>query len=212
LQHVSPVPFVAEIETPTFLALVTRYLPGTSLASLSDPTDQLRRYRQCSRFLRAISRYVTEEEAAAMQKKSASYHLLTLPMITLASLVNTPEHASLILRGVVRFLTGLPSMRREPITLVHGDLHVKNIILSAGKTYITDFEQTTFTFSMLEPATTLSSIRNSREFLRKLSRSVPCTPQFRTLLAHCSIFNLTSHLPTENRRHYADMLKYAIEE
>lgn len=201
---VFPVPYVETIEQKSCLGLVTDYVKGRPLSSVGHVSSQVSSYLRCVDYLRRC------RPVSAIPTKHWVYILLALPFITAAALINSPGNAVEILKGVVKILTNLSALAKSrDLVLVHGDLHLDNIILSGRKFHLTDFEQSVFTYPQLELITTLSSIRNPAGFLSAVQRLLPHTPSTSALLAYNSIYNLTGHLPAANMAHYAKLLRLA---
>lgn len=204
---VSPVPFVEDITSPSYVGFVTRYIDARPLSTVvKSVKSQLRIYDRCLKYLSTVNASCHPE----IPVKGLSYLFLILPLITLTAIINSPKHAGLILRGCLHVLLGLPSLFSLPsLMFVHGDLHHKNILLAGNKIYLTDFEQAVFTFPRMEIITTLSSIRNGGRFNELLLSRLDFSSPDRVLLAYNSIYNLTSQLPAQNISHYTRLLTLA---
>ena len=129
----------------------------------------------------------------------------------------TSRERRLILRAAYELLVNAYVMfSQKNITLVHGDLHVENILVDSNRITVLDMGQLMRTFSEYEYVTTFSSIRNKELFNQTLLGRFTQVEdanslRYRLLLIIlCSLHNLTSGAPQKNNDWYLYLLRYGL--
>lgn len=220
LRKISIPEYKGMVENDKQLVLLTEYVVGTPLRLVKDVDHQFEVYKNSIEFLRAIGKFVSYNQKKKITVKSMAHFQKIYPIILVVALIKHPKLVKNLISGVPVFIKQLIQGNKDPkVVLVHGDLHLENILLSEKKVWILDMEQTMFSYPIYEKVTALSSLRNTAK-LRELllydvlfqcSRRYSLRRLFKSLLVNCSTHNLTSNLPDKNIRLYTKLLQLGVQ-
>jgi len=201
--------------TPTHFCVVTLSASGNSLSQAS-PSALLTLHKYSTAYLH----YAYSElwkKMSFIPYKGRRFYISTLPLITFLAFWSHPRERRLILRAAYELLVNAYIMfSQKNITLVHGDLHVENILVDSNQITVLDMGQLMRTFSEYEYVTTFSSIRNKELFNQTLLGRFTQVEdanslRYRLLLIIlCSLHNLTSGAPQKNNDWYLYLLRYGL--
>lgn len=145
--------------------LISQYIRGTTIAHLDNSKKQWAIHVRCVKFLNLLANECTQAEKEQITVKSAYDFLFLYPFLLMASILRHPEFTLKLIRGIPIFLSGIPQLlRMKPTSLVHGDLHPRNILVSGNRYYILDLEQVRFCYPEYESVIALSLKGNSADF------------------------------------------------
>jgi len=139
------------IENRNTLSVIYEYIDGKSLEDLS-LKNQILYLTKVEYFIREAGKKISVNNKFVV-KKSASYYLQLLPVISLALIIKSPENTFNIVRSSSEiFLLGIKQLNSK-LVLNHGDFSPDNFIVKGTKIYITDPENMSFTLPGFDLAT-----------------------------------------------------------
>lgn len=149
-----------------------------------------------------------------MRKKAGIWFLVTITPVTLLAIFKNKKDIVLILKSIPVFFLGIWSLTKEPIGLVHGDLHGNNILVS-GEFFVLDWAQSMKSYRLWELISIISTPRNDpkiRQYYWKQIKKIVQTKRaaVRTMLIYSTLFNLISKQDLENKRLYRSILKKTL--
>lgn len=160
---------IKEIDNGTSLIGVVEYVEGSSLSSLSTE-QQVEQYTHVLEYLASASDFVIKDNTT-IAKRSAFNTLRLLPVYTALSLYWHPKQIINLLKLITFYFLNLKAvLSSNELRLAHRDLHLDNIIIKSGKTYIIDLEYMVLATKYADLAGTmrLESHRN-KDFVYKLA-------------------------------------------
>ncbi len=149
-----------------------------------------------------------------MRKKAGIWFLLTIIPLTFLAIIKNKKDITLILKSIPVFFRGILFLMKEPVGLVHGDLHGNNILVS-GEFFILDWAQSMKSYRLWELIAIVSTPRNDpkvRHYYWKQIRKIAQTKRLavRTMLTYSTLFNLISKQDPETKRLYRSILKKTL--
>lgn len=139
LQAFSSVKLLATDKNKNYLTVLTEYFDGENLSG-QNVHEQIRVYLQSLRFLNTLENLLSAKEKSGITTRGEISFLLSYPVIACLALVRHPQNIGIILQGGVAVMRSIPALfkRRHLTTLVHQDLHTKNIMVRAASVKIID--------------------------------------------------------------------------
>ncbi len=136
------VSFVKEEKT---FSIIFKYIEGTNLETLSaEIKSEL--LSNIAKKLHGLSKKLTKNELIIFPKRSLSFYILTLPIITVCSLTLLRFHYfGKILEYFKGALVNVFDKNNLNLELSHRDLNPNNVIIKGNKVYLTDNEGMVFT-------------------------------------------------------------------
>jgi len=172
----SPVRIPAFIDariTHNRVLLITQCIRGKPIGPALHPKKQWHIYSLCVSYLRELSLACTSAQKKNITVKSGYDFLFLYPFLLLAAIARHPEFTARLLGGIPVFARGLPHLlHMHPTTLVHGDLHPRNVLASGGRYYLVDLEQVRFCYPEYESVVALSLKGNSSEFKKLVMKDL----------------------------------------
>lgn len=157
--------------------LLIEWIEGKTLESYSDK-KVFDGYFLISRYLDFLSDHVSKNELKNISIRTGIHYIFLYPLLLIKALASNFKSRGVILRGIPSYLNMvLPLVLNKKLSLVHRDLHFKNIIVSDGKLYIIDFQLLTYTYKIYEYVSTLrycwDKNRLKRQFYNQVLNLIP---------------------------------------
>ncbi|QQG47189.1 MAG: phosphotransferase [Candidatus Woesebacteria bacterium] len=218
LRQVSTPGFIESIDKNNQLILIAEYIEGKKVSELKSTEKQLLYLNICQEYIKWIGDNIPPKERKLIRDKSKLKFLYYYPLIFAAAFIKRPDLRSILLKSVHTFISGVPMFLKFESRLVHGDLHVQNIITKGKKIYILDTEIMMYTFPVYEQIVSFASFRNSyslqKKILDSLIRKAKKNKEFKillkSLLIHNSTYDLTGNVPNKVVEKSRENIKLAI--
>jgi hypothetical protein len=157
--------------------LLIEWIEGKTLESYSDK-KVFDSYFLVSRYLDFLSNHILKSELKSISTRTGVHYIFLYPLLLIKALLSNFKSRDVILRGIPSYLKMiLPLLFNKKLSLVHRDLHFKNIIVSEGKLYIIDFQLLTYTYKVYEYVSTLrycwDKNRLKRQFYNQVLNLIP---------------------------------------
>jgi thiamine kinase-like enzyme len=206
----------AVVRTRDSFIILTSFVKGRKLLEYPSVRTQFETYLRAKSYIQFLGGYASNDEKAAIGEKKIPQFMFQFPMILAASIFQRPKLGIDSIRGALYWIMSTSFSKGKNTTLVHGDLHPENIIVSNKQTTIVDVEQTLFTYPEYEVISGLSSVIAPLGFLQMLSKHyIESDIYSRKMLGlcavECSIHNLTSPLSSRHINRYHSMLLQGID-
>lgn len=216
MQLVSTPDFICSVKEKNRQILLTEYFKGKPLIKTPNIEKLTRTHQLCVEYLRFLGKRCTEKERSIISRRSPKDFILIYFLVLSMAILKRPYLTKDLLKGFLVFVSGIPALSfYHSEVLVHGDLHLENIIVSGKKVKIFDMEQSVFTFPQYEYITTLMCKNNPELFSQKIFGSLlkdyKQKKLIRTLLIKCATHYLTGNLSTTKVLLYRKMLQLGIE-
>lgn len=202
LKEISTPKFIESIEKNNQLILIEEYIEGKKVSEIKSIKIQLKFLEICQEYIQWIGDNIPTNEKGRIRDKSRFKFLYYYPLIFTAAFIKRPNLRTTLLKSVRTFISGIPMFLKYESKLVHGDLHVQNIITRGKKIYILDTEIMMYTFPVYEQIVSLASFRNSnslrKSILNELTKEAKNNKDFKklfkSLLVHNSTYDLTGNV------------------
>lgn len=150
LQEISIPNYFGFMKVNNKLGLFTEFVKGSALTN-SNPYKQYNYMQKCIEYLGFLGSHLTPLEKSLISQGNILDKLLVYPLFLVVALIKRPQLAKYLLKGFLIVIKSTPAiLKHEENTLIHGDLHPRNIIISNKQVKILDLEQTTFSYPMYE--------------------------------------------------------------
>jgi peptidoglycan/xylan/chitin deacetylase (PgdA/CDA1 family)/thiamine kinase-like enzyme len=159
---------IKEIDNGTSLIGIIEYIDGSSLNEATTD-EKIEQYVKVLDYLTNATEFI-QKESKILGKRSALDNLKLLPIYFGVRALWHPKQLLSLLKLTVFYVLNIRAlMTSEKLILAHRDLHLENIIVSAGKIYLIDLEYLILStkYSDLAGTMRLESNRN-KEFVQKL--------------------------------------------
>lgn len=159
---------IKEVDNGTSLIGIIEYIDGSSLNEATTD-EKIEQYVKVLDYLTNATEFI-QKESKVLGKRSALDNLKLLPIYFGVRAFWHPKQLLSLLKLTVFYVLNIRAlMTSEKLILAHRDLHLENIIVSAGKIYLIDLEYLILStkYSDLAETMRLESNRN-KEFVQKL--------------------------------------------
>ncbi len=206
------------IESKSTLVMFLEYVDGKEATNVAEKS-KISILLECIEYLHFIGSKLTPEEIKIVSKRSLSYYLFLYPALLAVAILRRPSQFKTLICGAFFLLLSLPNWcSAELKTLVHRDLHLKNILVSKNRIYLIDFQRCVYTSPLVEFATTLPTIWEDKKLrnqllnylLKNYINSASERNFFRGLIINFSTHGLTGNLPDRNIKRFMNFLKFGI--
>lgn len=155
-------------EKNSSLLILLEFVDGVVASDLTDQ-KKIATYLMVFDFLGYIGGKMTTEEKNQISKRTPWHYIFLYPLLLCKSLLTHPRAAGSLLRAMPLFLQSIPIMiRGHQSSLVHRDLHLRNILYSQKKITLIDLQFCVFTNSLYELVTTVRYRWNKDTFYKLL--------------------------------------------
>lgn len=159
--------------------LITSYEDKDTLLSLVEFVDgevvdnysakeKIKLYIKITDFFNYLGNKLTAEERNQISVRKSFNYIALYPFLVIKAIITYPLSIKYVLRGMVTFLRYIPIIINDSkISLIHRDLHFKNILRGKNGYVLIDFQQMVFSEPLHELITTLRyfwSGKNGSEF------------------------------------------------
>ncbi|MEN9389788.1 MAG: hypothetical protein RLY61_872 [Candidatus Parcubacteria bacterium] len=160
---------IKELETHGKLIGIIEYIDGHSL-NTATAEEKIEHYTKVLEYLTNASDFISTGNTTLASRRAVD-SLKLLPAYVLLSAYWHPKQILNLLTLTLFYLVNLRSvLSSKKLVLAHRDLHLENIVISAGKTYLIDLEYMVMDIAYTDLAGTmrLESNRN-KAFVQQLS-------------------------------------------
>lgn len=157
--------YLDSFKSTSEVTLIMEKIDGKSLGSTKSPKKQFEIFAKCIEFLKEINKKLTPTERKTISTKTVYDFILLYPLILMAAIVLHPKLVSVLLKSTFYFLIGIPDLlKRKADALVHGDLHLDNIIVVDKNNYrLIDTENLRLCYPEYEAISTISLKHNPKQ-------------------------------------------------
>jgi hypothetical protein len=213
------VTYVDHFEEKGRLVYISNFIEGKTLTEWPNAEKNFDFYHACVAFAHRMGEFCTPTDQSVISQKKLIWFVLLYPLLVTYAILKRPKFAPLIISGIAVFARGIPQLHRHKrIVFVHGDIQPNNVMVSKGRVYILDLEQSFFSYPEFETLTSVANRKNSAEFVNSLLSST--CPDHRVPYMDCHCFaaiavyaltyNLTSDLNLKSIGRYVSLLQLII--
>lgn len=219
LKEISVPKYFGFINESNRLGLFTEYIKGTSLTN-SNVYKQYKYMKKCIVYLNFLGSHFSPLEKALVSQKTVKDDLLVYPLFLIIALIKRPKLAKDLIKGFLFILKNVPTiLKHKENTLIHGDLHPRNILISKSQVKILDLEQTTFNFPMYEYIYSILCLSVNPELNKLLLKDInlKCKKDesfalcFQALAIKCSTHYLAGNLSKQKLKLCSQVLKLGLQ-
>ena len=192
---------IKKVQKENSLIAISEFVPGTVAKKL--PTKKkLQIYLKTTEFIKFLGNQMTDKEKSLVSQRNVSHYVFLYPLLLAKAIFTHPRAAGLLVRAMPYFVRAIPALLREPVVLVHRDLHFRNILVAKNRINLIDLQYCVFTQAIYELITTLRYRWNEDGFprllLREIKKQYSQSPEFEVLFKGLSINSLTHGLTDNN--------------
>lgn len=168
-----PLPrLVGEKQTADTLVVLLEYVNGELLATKSDRT-KMRVYKDLFGFLNTINAHLTPEDMKSLLQRNITYWIMILPYISLRAFIKNPSALPLIVKANKEILSNLPLLLTIKETgFIHRDLANWNVKVHKKQFYLYDFQLSSISHPLLEPAVSTLKLWENRVFGKEFYHTI----------------------------------------
>ena len=117
---------------------------------------KLELYIKITSYLNYLGENLTKAEKSQISERKSLNYIVLYPILAVKAVITHPYSFPYVLKGMVRFLRNIPILLKESrSSLIHRDLHFKNILKCENGHALIDFQQMVFSEPLHEFITTL---------------------------------------------------------
>lgn len=211
-----------DVFVPTFLGAyknedtllhITKYISDNYSINKLSHEARVDAYLSVLTFFNSIYKLLDKKDSTLIGIKDRLLLGLQFPLLFTVAFLKHPTFIGKLFFGGIAFWLSLILSGKLKKSVVHGDLHAKNILVTdTGSLFVIDFEQTVITYRYTDLAATLSSLYNSQSFSSSVFNTLYKTFneqevfQFSLLTIFNSFYNLTSYKKNDEIRQYGIIL------
>lgn len=201
------------------LVLITKWFTGRPLLSTRSLTKQLDCYKRCVGFMAYLGSKATKHERALISHRSGRTYLALYLFLLCVALGKHPKYFLSLIKGLAVMLQSISALlEKKDFALIHGDLHLENILVTPDSIIILDLEQSLFTYPEYEIISTLLCANNPSTFFNQLTSNLfkaaendPKRPALvAALLVNRITHYLTGSVSNKKKGLFLLMLKLAV--
>lgn len=206
-------------ENADSLIMLTEFIDG-QLAQTATTKQKLKAYWQITEYLSILGNHLTDEEKRFISTRTPLSFISLYPFLLIKALVTHPKAAISLLRGIPVFLAGIPTLiQQQTFSLIHRDLHFKNVILNKKKNAVIDLQLCVYSLPLYELVTTLRYRWGEDDLhkilLNQIQTKYKKVPGFQKLFKGLGVLSAThgltgSHFPKQKIRYWIDFLNFSI--
>lgn len=214
-----PLKFVRIKETKEYFALITEYIEAVELRSM-DLNEQVTIYIETVSFLRKLRVKLSRHEEELLKHKTTVSLFVSYVFILCLAVINNPKQSTSIISAGRVFLKSIPALfrTRKDTSIVHQDLHTKNILVNEKSITIIDPGNLMIGHRHHDLAITLVHEWKNRELTNSLISRInnSLLPKeddkkvFLGLLVYHTTHLLTMESMEKMGKYYLDILKYTL--
>ena len=168
--------FVEEISTKNSLVLVTEWVDGLDMKKSNSSEEEITKtFFEIYEFLNFIGKKMNSKERKMISVRNKYSYFTLYPLLLVSSLILQPSESKYLLKGLFKVIPYFREMFFDnSLSLVHRDLHEKNIMISGKKINIVDLQFLVFTYQPYEISAILryywsdkKQIKSILDFLKK---------------------------------------------
>jgi glycosyltransferase involved in cell wall biosynthesis len=207
-------------EDSNHLIMFLKYHKGKPLVT-SKNADKTDIFILCSKYLTYLENHMTQQDRQRVSQRSPIHLLYLLPFISARTVMNHPTLWYSILQAWFYIILNYKTVTTSwEASLVHRDLHFRNILIDGNKIAIIDLQQCVITEKLQEYVTILryywetdteyATLHNS---LMNSYVDVPTfTNRVRWLALHSAIHGLTDNsFPKDMKQRWKNFLNYTLQ-
>src|SRR3989344_1400775 len=117
---------------------------------------KLELYIKITNYLNYIGENLTKAERSQISVRKSLNYIVLYPLLAVKAVITYPASLPYVLVGMIRFLRNIPIvLKNSKSSLIHRDLHFKNILTCENGHALIDFQQMVFSEPLHEYITTL---------------------------------------------------------
>lgn len=146
-----------------------------------------------------------------VHNKDAFYFIFLYPLIWIIATIKNIDIFLLLLKSLLRFMRKIPSLFNSfKRSLVHGDLHPGNILVTKDGFTILDVGQSMYSYPELEAASLICSPATTSEMKKSLIELNKNKNVFSVLGIFCATYNLIRHATPRHKRALVETLQICL--
>jgi hypothetical protein len=198
--------------------MAIEFINGDNIAKLSY-SEKNKVFVRVIDFLQSINVNDELTKKFSITRRKPIFYLITMPYITLRSIINFPRLSILIIRSFLYFCLKFQSIFKSKLVFSHRDIDVDNMIISKNKIYLLDFQYSAITCAEFDYVSVLRSIIGDDKFVNVFMKSVvdkrldskESKESFKVLSIYYALLGLIDlKFPKSRSLEFAKMLKYVL--
>ncbi len=146
-----------------------------------------------------------------VHKKNKFYFIFLFPLIWTIATIKNLDIFFLMLRSLFSFIRGIPSLFESyKQTIIHGDLHPGNILITENGFTILDVGQSMYSYPELEAASLICSPATTDAVKKGLLESKINRKIFNVLGIFCATYNLIRHVTPMHKKALIETLHISL--
>ena len=213
---------ITSYEDKEILLSLVEFVDG-EVADSYNAKDKIKLYIKITDFFNYLGQRLTAEERNQISVRKSINYIALYPFLVIKAIITYPLSIKYVLMGMVKFFRYIPIMMKESKeSLIHRDLHFKNILKGENGYVLIDFQQMVLSEPLHEMITTLRYFWNGkqgREFgrlllgaiVKKYSKRKKFNELFQSYAINSVTHGLTgSGFPKEMISSWLDFLKFSL--
>jgi hypothetical protein len=206
-------------ESGNSLIMFTEYVEG-KIANDTTTDGKLKAYWLLTDYISFLGENMTNEEKSQIPHRGFWSFVFLYPLLVVAVCFAHPELIGLILQGIPVFARSLSTLAgNSNQTLIHRDLHFKNILVERTRYTLIDLQLCARTYKLYEYVTTLRYRWGEDDLHQKLLTEVreklQTSPDFRSMFKGLGVFSAThgltgTHFPKQKIEFWKNFLQFSI--
>lgn len=180
------------------LLILLEFVDG-DLAQDLTVSKKITAYFKVIDFIKFLGNNLTEEEKKNISRRNTLHYVFLYPLLLIKAIFTNPFAIKYLLAGVFVFCKSIPVLlKNTDVSLVHRDLHFRNILVNKKRTVLIDLQFCVFTQELYEHITTLRyrwmEDTLYKLLLKKIEKKYGYKRNFQTIFRGLSVLSVTHGL------------------